>query len=59
VKAEEKTAGFVVETLTNMQFKGQMARKNKIPLMFSFVKTKRWLADTRLEKFTKARPFRM
>jgi hypothetical protein len=59
VKAEEKIAGFKVETLTNMQFKGQMVRKNKIPLMFSFVKTKRWLADTNLEKFAKARPFRM
>lgn len=59
VEAEEKTAGFEVETLTNMQFKGQMVRKNKIPLMFSFVKTKRWLADTNQEKFAKARPFRM
>jgi hypothetical protein len=59
VEAEEKTAGFKLETLTNDQFKGQMVRKNRIPLMFSFVKTKTWLADPNQEKFAQAKPFRM
>jgi hypothetical protein len=59
VEVEEKTAGFRVETLTNVQFKGQMVRKNHIPLMFSFVKTKSWLADSNQEKFVQARIFQM
>ncbi|MCP4575528.1 MAG: hypothetical protein GY846_04505 [Deltaproteobacteria bacterium] len=59
VEAEERKAGFKVETLTNSQFKGQMVRKSQVPLMFSFVKTKDWLADPNQEKFAQAKPFRM
>lgn len=58
-EVDEKTAGFRVETLSNPQFKGQMVRKNKVPLMFSFVKTKDWIADPNQERFAAANEFRM
>lgn len=59
VEVEEKTAGFTVETLSNPQFKGQLVRKKEIPLMFSFVKTRDWMADPNHEKFAGSEDFRM
>lgn len=59
VEAEDKAAGFKVETLTNEQFKGQLVRKKQIPLMFSFVKTRDWLFDPNHEKFAQAKTFRI
>ena len=59
VETEEKAAGFNVETLTTLQFKGQMVRKNNIPLMFSFVKTKSRLTDSNQERLARAKTFRM
>ncbi len=58
-EVDEKTAGFTVETLSNPQFKGQMVKKNGIPLMFSFVKTRKWAEDPNQEKFAGADEFRM
>ncbi|MCP4108938.1 MAG: hypothetical protein GY749_25940 [Desulfobacteraceae bacterium] len=58
-EVDERTAGFTVETLSNPQFKGQMVRKNGIPLMFSFVKTRKWAEDPNQEKFAGAEEFRM
>jgi hypothetical protein len=59
VAADEKTAGFKVETLTNVQFKGQMVRRNRIPLMLFFVTTRHWLSDPNQKKFAQANPLRM
>lgn len=56
---DEEMGGFTVETLSNRQFKGQMVRKNDIPLMFSLVKTKKWMSDPNQEKFANADEFRM
>ncbi len=58
-EADEETAGFTVETLSNPQFKGQMVQKNDVPLMFSLVKTKAWMTDPNLEKLATADEFRM
>lgn len=56
---DEEKAGFTVETLSNPQFKGQMVRKEEVPLMFSFVKTRAWMADPNREKFASADQFRI
>lgn len=58
-ETDEEVAGFTVETLSNPQFKGQMVRKNDVPLMFSFVKTRAWTEDPNFKKLAKAEAFRM
>lgn len=59
VEVEEKVEGYAVETLSNIQFAGQMVRKKRVPLMFSFVKTKEWMDDPNMERFETAGEFRM